>query len=57
MLVLYDENYRLSSETVATLSITMYLVGLAAGDLVLAPLSEVYGWRLIYSGSLFILCC
>lgn len=41
-----------TSEPVATLGITMYLVGLAVGSLILAPLSEIYGRRPVYIGSL-----
>jgi hypothetical protein len=41
-----------SSEPVATLGVTMYLLGLAVGSLILAPLSEIYGRRPVYVGSL-----
>ncbi len=41
-----------SSEPVATLGVTMYLLGLAVGSLILAPLSEIYGRRPVYIGSL-----
>ncbi|KAL6898813.1 major facilitator superfamily domain-containing protein [Trichoderma evansii] len=37
-----------ASETVATLGVTTYLLGLAAGSLILAPLSEVYGRQPVY---------
>jgi MFS family permease len=37
-----------SSETVATLGVTTYLLGLAVGSLILAPLSEVYGRQPVY---------
>jgi len=51
-----------SSEPVATLGVTVYLLGLAVGSLILAPLSEIYGRRPVYIGSLaffslFILPC
>jgi len=41
-----------TSEPVATLGVTVYLLGLAVGSLILAPLSEVYGRRPVYIGSL-----
>ena len=37
-----------SSTTVVTLGVTTYLLGLAAGSLVVAPLSELYGRRIVY---------
>jgi MFS family permease len=40
------------SETVATLGVTVYLVGLAVGSLILAPMSEIYGRRPVYTGSM-----
>jgi hypothetical protein len=46
------EEFHVTSEPVATLGVTMYLVGLAVGSLILAPLSEIYGRRVVYSGSL-----
>jgi hypothetical protein len=48
------KDFNVSSEPVATLGVTMYLVGLAVGSLILAPLSEIYGRRPVYIGSL---CC
>lgn len=36
------------SETVATLGVTTYLLGLAAGSLVVAPMSELFGRRPVY---------
>jgi hypothetical protein len=35
-------------ETYAVLGVTLYLIGLAIGSIVLAPLSEVYGRRPVY---------
>jgi hypothetical protein len=46
------EEFHVSSEPVATLGVTCYLVGLATGSLILAPLSEIYGRRPVYIGSL-----
>ncbi|TWU78141.1 hypothetical protein ED733_007453 [Metarhizium rileyi] len=37
-----------SSTTIVTLGMTTYLLGLAAGSLVVAPLSELYGRQMIY---------
>lgn len=37
-----------SSTTIVTLGMTTYLLGLAAGTLVVAPLSELYGRRPVY---------
>lgn len=45
-------DFHVSSEPVATLGVTVYLVGLAVGSLILAPLSEMYGRRPVYAGSL-----
>ncbi|MCJ1310001.1 hypothetical protein MMC25_003662 [Agyrium rufum] len=36
------------SEPVVTLGVTTYLIGLAIGSLILAPLSEIYGRRPVY---------
>lgn len=36
------------SETVVTLGVTTYLLGLAAGSLVVAPMSELFGRRPVY---------
>ncbi|KAI6360930.1 hypothetical protein MCOR25_006580 [Pyricularia grisea] len=40
--------FNLANQTIATLGVTSYLVGLAVGSLVLAPLSELYGRRPVY---------
>lgn len=37
-----------SSTTITTLGMTMYLLGLATGSLIVAPLSELYGRRPVY---------
>ncbi|KAL1875330.1 hypothetical protein VTK73DRAFT_10114 [Phialemonium thermophilum] len=42
------KEYNEPSETVATLGITTYLLGLAAGALIVAPMSELYGRRPVY---------
>lgn len=41
-----------TNETVATLGVTTYLLGIGVGSLILAPLSEIYGRRPVYLGSL-----
>lgn len=43
------KEFDVTDEAVATLGVTTYLLGLAAGSLILAPLSEIYGRRPIYS--------
>jgi MFS family permease len=37
-----------ASTTVTTLGLTTYLLGLAAGSLIVAPLSELYGRQKVY---------
>jgi Major Facilitator Superfamily len=44
------------SETVATLGITTYMIGLSVGSLVLAPVSEVYGREPVYIAALLFFC-
>ncbi|OCK83166.1 MFS general substrate transporter [Lepidopterella palustris CBS 459.81] len=41
-------SFDISNETIAVLGITTYLIGLAFGSIILAPLSEVYGRRPVY---------
>lgn len=50
------EEFNEPSETVATLGLTTYMIGLAVGSLVLAPVSEIYGRQPIYIGSLLVFC-
>lgn len=40
--------YHVQNESVATLGVTTYLVGLAVGGLVVAPMSELFGRRPVY---------
>ncbi|KAI0390899.1 major facilitator superfamily transporter [Xylariaceae sp. FL0594] len=42
------EEFHVQSQTVATLGVTTYLLGLAFGTLVAAPISELYGRRPVY---------
>lgn len=50
------KEFHVTSEPVATLGVTTYLLGLAVGSLILAPLSEIYGRRPVYIGSLLFYC-
>lgn len=40
--------FGIGSTSVATLGLSTYLIGLAAGSVILAPLSELYGRRVVY---------
>lgn len=40
--------FDVASRTTATLGLTTYLLGLAAGSVVVAPMSELYGRRVVY---------
>ncbi|KAI9670479.1 MAG: hypothetical protein M1817_004346 [Caeruleum heppii] len=48
------EEFGIQSTSVGTLGLTTYLFGLAVGSVVLAPLSEVYGRRPVYIGSMVV---
>ena len=43
-----------ASEAIATLGLTSYLIGLAIGSLLLAPLSEIYGRKPAYIGGMIL---
>lgn len=43
------EDFHVANETLGSLVISIYVLGLALGPLILAPLSEVYGRLIIYS--------
>lgn len=45
-----------SDRTIVTLGITTYLLGLAVGSLIVAPLSEIWGRRLLYASALAVFC-
>lgn len=47
-------DFNISSEPVVTLGVTTYLVGLAVGSVIVAPLSEMYGRRPVYMMCMFI---
>ena len=64
MVVLYSTSYtaaigammkefNVKSEAVVTLGVTTYLFGLAVGSLVLAPISETYGRKPVYTVAMF----
>ena len=42
-----------ASEPVVTTGLTTYLIGIAVGSLILAPVSEIYGRRPVFLGSMF----
>lgn len=41
-------DFEIENEVIATLGITTYLLGLASGSLLLAPISEIWGRRAVY---------
>ncbi|KAH3310018.1 hypothetical protein KXW39_003645 [Aspergillus fumigatus] len=43
-----------TSETIVTLGLTFYLVGLAIGSMFMAPMSEIYGRKPVSVGCLFV---
>ncbi|GJC91626.1 major facilitator superfamily transporter [Colletotrichum higginsianum] len=60
IIVLYSTSYTASipglieeyhsTQVIATLGVTTYLLGLAAGSLIVAPMSELYGRQYVYLG-------
>jgi hypothetical protein len=64
VIVLYSTSYTAAtpgfmrdfnaSTTVVTLGVTTYLMGLAIGSLIFAPLSELYGRRTVYIGCMLV---
>ena len=42
------DEFGVTNRSVATLGLTTYLLGLAAGSVVVAPLSEIWGRRWVY---------
>jgi len=48
-----EKEFNVSSEAITTLGVTTYLVGLAVGSLVLAPISETYGRKPVYTIAMF----
>ncbi|RDW74176.1 putative benomyl resistance protein-2 [Coleophoma crateriformis] len=48
--------FHVTNKPVATLGVTFYLLGLSVGSLILAPFSEVFGRRPVYSVAMGIFC-
>ena len=48
-----QKQFHINSEAVTTLGVTTYLLGLAVGSLILAPISETYGRKPVYTISMF----
>lgn len=48
------QDFGLTGDTVATLGLTFYLIGLAAGSVLCAPLSETFGRRPVYVVAMFL---
>ncbi|KAF2458716.1 major facilitator superfamily domain-containing protein [Lineolata rhizophorae] len=49
-------DFGVTDDTLVVLGVTTYLIGLAAGSVILAPLSEMYGRRPIYIASMGSFC-
>ncbi|EXJ85713.1 hypothetical protein A1O1_06081 [Capronia coronata CBS 617.96] len=47
-----QEEFGVKSEVIATLGVTTYLLGLALGSLILAPMAETYGRKPVYTISM-----
>ena len=47
-------DFKISSEPVVTLGISTFLIGVAAGGVILAPISEMYGRRPVYIVSMLL---
>ena len=48
-----NEEFHITNDAITTLGVTTYLLGLAVGSLVLAPISETYGRKPVYAISMF----
>ncbi|KAI1456330.1 putative MFS multidrug transporter [Annulohypoxylon moriforme] len=46
--------FRIASDTLSTLAITIYVLGLALGPMFISPLSEVYGRLPVYHGAVIV---
>ena len=51
-----QEEFDVSSDAIVTLGVTTYLLGLAVGSLILAPISETYGRKPVYAIAMIIFC-
>ena len=47
-----QHEFHIANEPIVTLGVTTYLVGVAVGSLLLAPLSEVYGRKWVYCANM-----
>lgn len=47
------DEFKIQSEAIVTLGVTTYLLGLAVGSLILAPISETYGRKPVYTWAMF----
>ncbi|KAM0805489.1 benomyl/methotrexate resistance protein [Usnea florida] len=47
-----QQDFGISSEPLVTLGVTSYLIGIAFGSMLLAPISEMYGRRPVYIASM-----
>ena len=48
-----SEEFGITDPSITTLGVTTYLIGLAVGSLILAPISETYGRKPVYAISMF----
>ncbi|KPI36534.1 putative MFS-type transporter [Cyphellophora attinorum] len=49
-----SEEFNITDDAITTLGVTTYLIGLACGSLVLAPISETYGRKPVYAIAMFV---
>jgi MFS family permease len=49
-----QEEFNVASEPVVTLGVTTYLLGIAVGSLILAPISETYGRKPVYVAGMIV---
>lgn len=47
-----QHEFHIAQEPIVTLGVTTYLIGVAVGSLLLAPLSEVYGRKWVYCANM-----
>lgn len=50
------EEFEVKDRIRVTMGVSVYLLGIGSGSLILAPLSEIYGRRPVYSINMFIYC-
>lgn len=49
-----NDEFNITSSTVSTLAITLYVLGLSIGPMFTSPLSEVYGRLVVYHSSMVV---